>query len=364
MIATLYFIFGSYLIFVGVLTFGIIRGNRIDTHRNAALDKTSLKGISILIPFYNGQNHIEYSIENMKKIQHTGLNLEFIYIDDYSTDSGSLTVKHEKDSRFTLLSSSALKGKKSALEEGVKAAKHEWILTTDIDCSLPYSIIEYYREILNINPKINLIAGPVLGKEQNFQSFNLLSLAVFSQASSNLGVFNTLSGANLMYRKRDFLKFQPYKDNLDLPSGDDMFLLKAFKKAGLKNLYFVSNPLNIVETQCLDNTEDFINQQLRWASKTNRIANPFHILSGFIVSLGNISTLILSLVFLVKGFFLGVTMIWLLKLIVDGLYFYSYRSVVKRQLSGAKYLKSSLIYPFFTSFVAVKIFLSPRNKVW
>lgn len=362
MIIILYFIFGSYLIFIGVLTFGIIRGNRIDT--KVDLHKTSLNGISILIPFYNGQNHIKDSIENMKQIQCPGLDLEFIYIDDYSTDSSSLILKQETDSRFSLLSSSGLKGKKSALEQGVKAAKHDWILTTDIDCSLPHSIFEYYRGVLGANPEIRLIAGPVLSKEQNFQSFNLLSLAVFSQASSNLGVFNTLSGANLFYKKTDFLKIQPYKDNLDLPSGDDMFLLKAFKKAGLKNLYFLSNPLNIVETKCLDTTEDFVNQQLRWASKTNRIANPFHILSGILVSLGNLITLILSIALLAKGFFLQASVIWLIKLLVDGLYFYSYSPKIKRQLSGTKYLKSAVIYPFFTAFIAAKTLISPRNKVW
>ena len=362
MIAILYLIFGSYLIFIGVLTFGIIRGNRID--KKADLNKTSLNGISILVPFYNGQNHIKDSIENMKQIQYTGLDLEFIYIDDYSTDAGSSILKQEKDSRFTLMSSSGLKGKKSALEQAVNAAKHDWILTTDIDCSLPHSIFEYYRGVLGANPEIRLIAGPVLSKEQNFQSFNLLSLAVFSQASSNLGVFNTLSGANLFYKKRDFLKIQPYKDNLDLPSGDDMFLLKAFKKAGLKNLYFLSNPLNIIETKCLDNTEDFVNQQLRWASKTDRIANPFHILSGLLVSLGNLTTLVIFITLLVKGFFLQASLIWLIKLIVDGLYFYSYSPKIKRQLSGAKYLKSAVIYPFFTTFIAAKLLISPRNKVW
>ena len=169
MITILYFIFGSYLIFIGVLTFGIIRGNRID--KTAEVLKTSLKGISILVPFYNGQNHIKDSIENMKQIQYTGLDLEFIYIDDYSTDTGSSILKQERDSRFTLMSSSGLKGKKSALEQGVNAAKYDWILTTDIDCNLPYSIIEYYREVLGANPETRLIAGPVLSKETELPIF-------------------------------------------------------------------------------------------------------------------------------------------------------------------------------------------------
>ncbi len=362
MIVILYFIFGSYLIFIGILTHGIIRGNKIP--KKATLNNISLEGVSILVPFHNGQNLLKESIESMKNIRSKDLDLEFLYIDDYSTDASSILLKREKDSRFKILTSSGLKGKKSALEQGVEFAKYDWILTTDIDCSLPYSIIEYYRGILNTNPEIRLIAGPVLSKEQNFQSFNLLSLAAFSQASSNLGLFNTLSGANLFYKKSDFLTIQPYRDNIDIPSGDDMFLLKAFKRVGLKQLYFLSNPHNIVETQCLNSTEDFLKQQLRWASKTDRIANPFHIISGLLVALGNLSTLILSFVLLIKGFFWGGCMIWLSKIFVDGLYFYSYGSQIKSKPIGMKYLKSSLIYPFFTTYIAVKLLISPRNKVW
>ena len=107
-----------------------------------------IKSLSIIFPVFNeelrlklGFNHI-LSFLKEKKI----FKIEIIFVDDGSKDNSycliNQFIKNFKNSKtnnkinFQVIKSKKNLGKGSALKLGVKKAKYDWILTTDIDMSV------------------------------------------------------------------------------------------------------------------------------------------------------------------------------------------------------------------------------------
>jgi len=92
----------------------------------------------------NGENSLPRLLKALSKQDYKG-EMEFILVDDESTDITSKLIKEKviEDSRFSLESSatgdSKLSRKKKALDAGIKKAKYEWLLFTDVDCLPPIS---------------------------------------------------------------------------------------------------------------------------------------------------------------------------------------------------------------------------------
>jgi dolichyl-phosphate beta-glucosyltransferase len=112
-----------------------------------------IKSLSIVIPFFNEEKRINNClniISNFKKI----INTEFILVDDGSTDKSNLIVKKflkKKKIKFLILKDN--KGKGFAIKRGIEKAKNDWILTSDIDFSVPLNqiLIWIKKNYLNQN---------------------------------------------------------------------------------------------------------------------------------------------------------------------------------------------------------------------
>ncbi len=104
-----------------------------------------IKSLSIIFPVFNEElrlkssfNHIASFLKKKKKFK-----TEIIFADDGSKDNSynliTQFIKNFKTNNKTKIKVIRLKrnlGKGAALKLGVKNAKHEWILTTDIDMSV------------------------------------------------------------------------------------------------------------------------------------------------------------------------------------------------------------------------------------
>lgn len=87
--------------------------------------------ISIIVPLYNKQEAIERCIQSV--IQQTYQNWELILIDDGSTDSSAIKVKHFlKDSRIRYIYKKN-GGVSSARNKGIDLAEGEWSIYLDAD---------------------------------------------------------------------------------------------------------------------------------------------------------------------------------------------------------------------------------------
>ncbi len=89
--------------------------------------------VSVIIPAYNRENHIERAIQSIQSQDIS--DIEIIIVDDGSTDKTSLNVKEmEKgDSRIRLIRHEKSKGAQAARNTGIRNAKGEWIAFLDSD---------------------------------------------------------------------------------------------------------------------------------------------------------------------------------------------------------------------------------------
>ena len=59
-----------------------------------------------------------------------------------------------------------------------------------------------------------------------FQSLDSMSTFFIQKSAHDAGFFQLGSAANLAFERKVFLETDPYDDNMQIASGDDMFLIK------------------------------------------------------------------------------------------------------------------------------------------
>ncbi|MFC4143012.1 glycosyltransferase [Pedobacter mendelii] len=126
-------------------------------------------------------------------------------------------------------------GKKFAVTMGIKAAKYDWLVFTDADCS-PESEnwLKYMQQPSDDNIEIVLGYSPYLKKgsllnalirfETFFTAVNYLSFALKSMPY--MGV-----GRNMAYKKALFFKNKGFAAHMHIPSGDDDLFVNAHATA-------------------------------------------------------------------------------------------------------------------------------------
>jgi len=108
--------------------------------------------VSIIIPVYNSQQYLEECIESA--INQTYPNIEIIAVDDGSTDN-SLKILKKYSNKIKIISKEN-GGSASALNQGIKIAKGEWIKRLDSDDVLYPDAVENLVSIgKNIEDKKN-----------------------------------------------------------------------------------------------------------------------------------------------------------------------------------------------------------------
>ena len=137
-----------------------------------------IKSLSIIFPVFNEElrlkssfSHILSFLKKEKKIK-----IEIIFVDDGSKDNSyNLINKFVKNFRsnnktkLKVIKSKSNLGKGSALKLGVKKAKYDWILTTDIDMSVPlFQIYSWIGKKL-VNKKHTVYFWPKNAHESNFR---------------------------------------------------------------------------------------------------------------------------------------------------------------------------------------------------
>ncbi|MFY0606137.1 MAG: glycosyltransferase [Cyclobacteriaceae bacterium] len=229
----------------------------------------------MLIPVRNEEKNLDLLLNDLSNQYVLGLDFDVIVIDDDSNDESKAIVLRRIDElpfNCQLLDLKAIgkTGKKAALTYGVAHAKGDVILTTDGDCSVGKHWIQSFAEAF-LDPAVCLVSGPVMMKAQNwFQSMQALEfsgLIGIGAATLKSGNPTMCNGANLAYRKSDFLSVKGYEGNEHIASGDDEFLLQKIYKKKPEGIIFLKNSDSIVKTPAKENFKELINQRIRWSSK-------------------------------------------------------------------------------------------------
>ncbi len=208
-------------------------------HRNRDLTQFPVamdhqKYFSILIPFRNEAHNLVTLVKTLDKLNFSKARFEVLIINDHSQDNGANILKKLRSTvgfsmEIISLGKPEYFGKKQALLQGIQRAKHPWIITLDAD-SIPS--IDWLRSIeRNLNTtSAEFITGPVfLGQEKGLlcqlQAAEFMALQALTRASLNLRPLLS-NGTNLAYSKTVFQVVDGFSDNLNITSGDDMFLMR------------------------------------------------------------------------------------------------------------------------------------------
>lgn len=254
-----------------------------------------IKGISVVIPFHNEEERILSLISYLNQSE-IPENIEFLFVNDHSTDSTVELLRSKLDVAARIVNSDYDKGKKWAILAGVQCSVYEYVLTWDADV-VPAK--EYFKAIFNIRDAdlvilpVNMTGKTILGELASIE-FSFLQMLTFGLSGFGFHILN--NGANLMFKKEAFFQVQEARKDYGIPSGDDHFLLQAILKVGGKVVaaYKLDGSL-CVNTNAPDNYQSIIKQRKRWLSKMSFLENPLSLLSGcflFLIQLGFVISLI------------------------------------------------------------------------
>jgi len=275
--------------------------------------------------------------------------------------------------------------KKDAISTAIKNAGFEYIITTDADCEIPKNWLQAFNEII-LETGAKLVAGPVKMAEpskggkplssqikmtgtspnlntnqenrwlkyfQAFQEMDFMSLQAAGAGGVGLGKAFMCNGANLCYEKSAFLKADGFSGNDDISSGDDVFLLQKFTEKKLP-VYFLKCAEAIVITKPQQDLTTLISQRIRWAAKTPAYKSSFAKLVGLMVLFMNFSLVIGSFLTLFSIFpYEPLLFAFFFKFILDFTLLFHSAEFFDRKDVLRNYFWSSLIYPVFSSYVAI-----------
>jgi cellulose synthase/poly-beta-1,6-N-acetylglucosamine synthase-like glycosyltransferase len=242
-----------------------------------------ITAITVLIPVRNEADHILNCLKTILQNNYPQNLLEIIVLDDFSTDETPQIVQQVIDNQwFKNLRLLQLKNypppaspafKKYAIQLGIEAANGHLMVTTDGDCRVPekwlFHIAQFYE-----TKSVKCIAAPVrfdteLNDFQRFQSLDFIGMMGVTGAGIQ-GQFTLMAnGANFAYPKAVFHEVNGFEGITHQASGDDMLLMEKIAQLYPQEIGFLKNKNATVLTLPKPTIRAFLNQRMRWASKTS-----------------------------------------------------------------------------------------------
>ncbi|MFK7798361.1 MAG: glycosyltransferase [Aureispira sp.] len=232
--------------------------------------------VTVLIAARNEEQQISHCVEALLAQKFPTHLLEIYIIDDHSTDNTASIVQtyNQQSAHLHLISLTENQtGKKAAIAAGIQASTHNLIVTTDADCTMQNNWLAYITSIYEAQrPKF--IAAPVcFYQEENvlerFQSLDFMGMMAVSAAGIKGQFMGLCNGANLAYERQVFEEVQGFEGIDHLPSGDDMLLLQKIQTRYPSQITYLKNRKASTFTKAKTTLHDFLQQRLRWASKSS-----------------------------------------------------------------------------------------------
>jgi glycosyltransferase involved in cell wall biosynthesis len=212
---------------------------------------------------------------------------ELILVDDFSEDESMATAKNElKQSTFPVLyidlkqhlgeEFKNISNKKRAITLAIAESRTNTILLTDADCTMESKWIESMLTEFR-KQQLALAFGPVRFSKGDslftrFQEIDFIAMMACTKLTIQHEIPMLGNAANMLFDKLTFLKLNGYSNNIQFPSGDDIFLLQQFI-ASSKSVGFIESADTIITTHPETSLSGFIQQRIRWAGKSTSYKN-------------------------------------------------------------------------------------------
>jgi len=175
--------------------------------------------VSIVLPVYNGADHVSRSIESVLK--QTYENLELIIVNDCSTDNSRDVVLSfvDQDDRIKLIDHEVNKKLPAALNTGFRNAKGELLTWTSHDNEFLPNALKAMTSFMLDNPDTGLVfANEEIADESSGE--------IKAQTKNQIDkiVFGNVIGACFLYRKNVMEQVGDYDESLFLAEDYDYWL--------------------------------------------------------------------------------------------------------------------------------------------
>ncbi len=355
-ISGLWILFGFYLIFIIFLLIGTFRLKSFSINNNFK--------VSVIVPFRNEGKKLRRCIESILSQNFERERFEIIVVNDHSTDDSAHQIQDYIDSgQVRLINLSDGSGKKKAIEEGIKNSKHEIIVTTDADCVQSRNWLKSMVD--TFDDKTGFVAGKIVYSEgenifEEIQKIEFASLVSIASAFIGNKIPLLANGANCAYRKSLFYDVGGFKDNINLASGDEEFLMQKIYFDSNYEVRFCLVEDSVVFTKPIATLPKFINQRKRWVSKVpyyrNKLLLPVLSLLYLFYILFSLSTI--GILFYPK---LSNTLfqIFLIKMIADLIFLLRGYQILELSKNKIELIKLILTLPLAEMFHFIYITIVP-----
>ena len=315
--------------------------------------KPPVTKISIIVPARNEAYNIGACIQSILDQDYPKDMFEVIVVDDHSEDDTALivasfqqaNVRCIKLAEYITQDEKLVAYKKKALATGIDQATGELIITTDADCVAGSQWLRNMAAIYEKEQAVMIVAPVDFTTDnsmvQQFQSLDFMSMQGITAASHRLKLGNMSNGANLGFSKQAYLAVDGYAGIDHLASGDDYLLMMKLQKTYPDGIAYLRNKEAIVTTAPQPDWGGFMQQRIRWASKSGKYDDKkMTAILGFIY-LFNLSFLILFIAgFYDSRFFFTAITLLCVKTVVELIYLYSVAGFFGKR-------KQLLLFPFF-----------------
>lgn len=225
--------------------------------------------VAVIIPFRNEAGHLGSLVEDLDQQNYPAERFHIYLINDHSTDDGEQNLEGLDAERYSLIHlSDQEEGKKAALLKGIEVSDSDLILFSDADTQRGPDWIKSMISA-QVHQSKDMVTGPVLSKaSQGFRKYYELELAAFMVVTAGAikgQLHGMANGANMIVRRSSLPGGDPFRSDIS-PSGDDIFLAEHYFSRD--QLAFCKDPRAIVTAHAPDQFDDFLQQKIRWASKS------------------------------------------------------------------------------------------------
>lgn len=344
----------------GITILALVYGFSLVKTPKVKVEKTSTT-FTVIIPFKDEAFNLPLLFQSISNLDFPKHLVEFILVNDNSEDhSVKLAEDFISKSSFQIKLIHSLKisasPKKEALTTAIHKAKHEWIITSDADCSFGPEWLKTYDAFIQTHT-YKFIAGPVAYSPSSrlfhkFQQLDFSSLIGVTIGSFGLKNPIMCNGANLAFKASFFKALNGYHGNTTIASGDDVFLLEKAVKSNKTQVAYLKHNAATVYTKPVNTLKQLVAQRIRWGSKTSKSSIVLPKLLGLLVLITNALCLLsfLSISILTPTL---VLFYWSLKIVVDALLIYKTLHFFNQANSMKFYVICALLYPFFTVYIAI-----------
>jgi len=237
---------------------------------------------SIIIAAKNEEKNIHPLLDSIAALNYPKDYFELIIVDDLSEDHTMDVIKQFNRVDINLKASSSegkqFKGKKGALDIGIKEAKHDFIIITDADCRPLTDWLNFYSTYFEKGYDFLYGPAPFYQDKSNWVNelscFENLRSSLLCAFFTNSGLPYSASARNFGFRKSAFHEAEGYTNTTETLGGDDDLLIREAVKRKL-TIGFINNPNAAVYSFTKTNFKDYLRQKKRH-TKTSLYYLPVH----------------------------------------------------------------------------------------